>query len=389
MKGHVRKRGNNTWELRAYVGLDPITNRHKYATCTFHGGKREADEALARFVTEVGGGGHSAHDTTVGDLIYRWLDLVRNDLSPSTLKGYERWIRCYIMPTLSKVSLARLQPAQLDRLYAKLRESGGKDGGPLAPATIHQVHAIIHRALHQGMRWGWISSNPASLATPPRVRAPQLHLPGIDDVMALIERATENNPDLGCFLLLAATTGARRGELCALRWSDVDMGTMALTISRSIIEAGHGQLVEKDTKTHSSRHIALDAGTHEALLEHRERCEQRAVVCGVELDTDCYVFSPDPDGRRPWEPNEVTKKFIRIRNAMGLDGVRLHDLRHFAATRLLAEGVPVRTVSGRLGHANAATTLGVYAHFLEESDREAADILGALLSRGRIAKDKT
>ena len=389
MKGHVRKRGNNTWELRAYVGLDPVTNRHKYATRTFHGGKREADEALARFVTEVGGGGHSAYDATVGDLIYRWLDLVRNDLSPSTLRSYEGYIRTHIMPTFSKVALARLQPAQLDRFYAKLRESGGQDGVPLAPATVHKVHAIMRRALHQGMRWGWISSNPASLATPPRIKSPQLHVPGIDDVMALIERAGKNNPDFGCFLLLATTTGARRGELCALRWSDVDEDAMALSISRSIVEAGRGQLVEKDTKTHSSRRIALDAGTHKALLEHRIRCEQRAIACGTELDADCYVFSLDPDSRHPWAPNEVTKKFIRIRRAMGMNGVRLHDLRHFAATRLLAGGVPVRTVSGRLGHANAATTLGVYAHFLEESDREAANILGTLISNRKTKKDTT
>jgi integrase len=385
MKGHARKRGNNTWELRAYVGLDPITNRHKYVTRTFHGGKREADEALARFVTEVGGGGHSAHDATLGDLIYRWLDLVRNDLSPSTLRSYEFYIRIHIMPTFSKAPLARLKTSQLDRFYAKLRESGGPDGGPLAPATVRKVHAIIRRALQQGVRWGWISSNPASLATPPRVRVPQLSPPSVEDVIAIIERAGEANPDLGCFLLLAATTGARRGELCALRWSDVDLPGSTLTISHSIVEAGHGQLLEKDTKTHSSRHIALDQATHKALLEHQKRCEERALACGNELRGDAYVFSLDPDGMRPWVPSEVTKKFIRIRKAMGLDGVRLHDLRHFAATRLLAEGVPVRTVSGRLGHANAATTLGVYAHFLEESDREAAAKLGALLDRGRAA----
>ena len=79
-------------------------------------------------------------------------------------------------------------------------------------------------------------------------------------------------------------------------------------------------------------------------------------------------------------PNEVTKQFIRIRRSIGLDSVRLHDLRHFTATRLLSEGVPVRTVSGRLGHANAATTLGVYAHFVEESDRDAAEKIGSILT---------
>lgn len=93
-----------------------------------------------------------------------------------------------------------------------------------------------------------------------------------------------------------------------------------------------------------------------------------------------YVFSRDPGGARPWAPNDVTKAFIRLRKRVGLDSVRLHDPRHFAATRLLVAGVRVRTVSGRLGHANAATTLGVYAHSVEESDREAARTLGALIA---------
>jgi len=185
---------------------------------------------------------------------------------------------------------------------------------------------------------------------------------------------------LACFLLVAATTGARRGELCALRWSDLDKKTGALTISRSIVESQDSTLIEKDTKTHSSRRIALDSGSMAALADQRDRCQRRAKSCGARLAESAHIFSMDPDGGRPWVPNEVTKRFIRIRRSVGLDSVRLHDLRHFTATRLLSEGVPVRTVSGRLGHANAATTLGVYAHFVEESDRDAADKIGSILT---------
>jgi integrase len=175
MKGHVRRRGNS-WELRAYVGVDPTTGRAKYLTRTFRGGKREADEALARFVTEVSGSGHAAKDTTLSELIRRWLDLVREDLSPSTVRGYERIIRCYIEPDIGRVSLAKLRTDQLDRFYSKLRDGGGKDGGTLSPATVRQTHAVIRRALNQAMRWGWIAANPASLARPPRVRTQGIRL---------------------------------------------------------------------------------------------------------------------------------------------------------------------------------------------------------------------
>lgn len=388
MKGHLRKRGD-AWELRAYAGVDPITKRQKYMTRTFRGGKREAEEALARFVTEVSGGGHAAQDTTVGDLIRQWLDLASPELSPTTARGYEWIVKTYITPTLGTVPLARLRAAQLDRFYAKLRDEGGQDGKPLSAATVRQVHAILRRALHQGVRWGWITTNPAAMASPPRVRGRQLEPPDPANVIRLIEAAEKDDPDFGCFLLLAASTGARRGELCGLCWSDVDLKAKALTISRSVVEAAHSKLVEKDTKTHASRRIALDAGTAKRLREHKERCAARAAACDARLADSAYVFSGDPDSRRPWAPNDVTKDFIRLRKQVGgLDGVRLHDLRHFAATRLLAAGVPVRTVSGRLGHANAATTLGVYAHFVEESDREAAAKLGSLLTPRKRATGK-
>jgi integrase len=195
----------------------------------------------------------------------------------------------------------------------------------------------------------------------------------------LVSGAEEVNPDLGCFLRLSATTGARRGELCGLRWRDVDFSAGSLTISTSIVEDSRGIAIVKDTKTHAARRIALDPVSLEALAAHRRRAESRALACSEQLGETGFVFSQSPIGERPWVPNDVTKAFAAVRDRLGLDGVRLHDLRHFAATRMLGAGVPVRTVSGRLGHSNAATTLGVYGHFLEASDRDAAATLGSLL----------
>jgi integrase len=191
---------------------------------------------------------------------------------------------------------------------------------------------------------------------------------------------------MACFLLLAATTGARRGELCALRWTDIDFDLGTAVIARSLVEGQGSELVEKDTKTHASRRVALDEASLRELERHQERCRDRATSCKSALHKSAHVFSSDPENRRPWVPNEVTKRFIRVRKSEGLESVRLHDLRHFTATRLLAEGVPVRTVSGRLGHANAATTLGVYAHFLAESDRDAASTIGSVLGRASSSK---
>lgn len=382
MRGHIRQRGN-AWELRAYVGRDPVTGRKKYLTRTFRGGKRAAEEALSKFVTEVGGGAHAAQDATVSDLIEQWLSLASPELSPTTARGYRWIVDKYIAPTLGKVPLARLRPAQLDTFYAYLREKGGANGRPLAPATVRQVHAILRKALNQAVRWGWLATNPAMQATPPRIRRPEISPPEPADVLRLIEAADVVDPDLATFLRTSVTTGARRGELCALRWRDLDLPGRTVTIAHNLVEGTGGELVEKDTKTHAARRIALDTTTVEVLETHRRRMDDRARTCGTTIGEGAYVFTRSVDGAEPWVPNEVTKVFIAPRNKVGLKNVRLHDLRHFAATRLLAAGVPVRTVSGRLGHANAATTLGVYAHFVEESDRDAADTLGAVLTQSR------
>ena len=116
------------------------------------------------------------------------------------------------------------------------------------------------------------------------------------------------------------------------------------------------------------------------VADQRTHVEQLAELAGLELGPDAYVFSPEPDGRRPWFPTAFTHRFEAVRKQLDLNHVRLHDLRHFAATRLIAAGVPVRTVSGRLGHANPSTTLTVYAHFLEASDQAAAAVMGGLLT---------
>jgi integrase len=245
---------------------------------------------------------------------------------------------------------------------------------------VRQVHAILRRALGQATRWGWIPANPAALASPPRPGPADLRPPTPEEVSQLLAVAYQADPDFAVLLWLAATTGARRGELCALRWSSVDLDAAELVIVRNLIVRG-GQLVEKDTKTHAARRIALHDDSVALLKEHQRRCMQRAQTCGAQLTTDAYVFSFDPASCQPMNPDSVTHRFGRLAKQLGLHA-RLHDLRHYAATQLIAGGVDVRTVSGRIGHAGGgATTLRVYTHFQAAPDRRAAELLEQTLRR--------
>ena len=375
MKGHLRERERGVWELIVPLGRDPITGRYRRVSRTFRGTKREAQRALASVVTEVSGGRETGSDVTVAELMERWLALAADNLSPTTLRGYRMVVDSKVVPALGRIPIRKLRPDQLDALYqALLRDRN------LAPATVRQVHAVVRKALGQAVKWGWIAMNPAANATPPRARKAEINAPTIDQLRALIAEADRTNPDFAVFLRLSAATGLRRGEACALRWNDFDLVAGSLVVARSVISDTGRDLIEKDTKTHAVRKIRVDDETVAMLRELRSRQEESARACGVGLPHDAFVFSEVADGSRPWHPDTATNRFEIVRKKVGLEHVRLHDLRHMHATELLAAGVPVRTVSGRLGHANAATTLNVYAHFLEASDAEAATVIGELLA---------
>jgi integrase len=376
MKGHMRERSGG-WELVVYVGRDPVTRRKRYLTRTVRGGKRDAQRALAALIVEAGEMG-APRRGTFRELLDEWFAHAEKDFSPKTALETRRFLDRVVIPRLGDRVVEKLRPSDLDALYRDLRSRGGHNGRPLAPATVRRIHGIVHRALGQGVRWGWLNKNPAAQASPPRVPAPRIEPPSPADVAQLIELAAERDAALAAFLFLAAVTGARRSELVALRWFEVDLERGVVEIRRGVV-LGRDGIVEKDTKTHAVRRVALDPAAVQYLAAHRERSERVAAMCGTVIDGSAFVFSHEPDGSRPWRPDVVTHAFGRLRDRAGLPSVRLHDLRHFVATRLLASGVDVRTVAGRLGHRNAATTLNVYSHFLEEADREAAELMGRLV----------
>ena len=378
MAGSIRQRGKQSWEIRAFAGKDTVTGKKRYVARTVRGDRREAEVALGRLLAEVEDGQHAVRAGTVGDLCERWYAHASPDLSPAVAVEYRRLLDKRILPRWGEVPLRRLRTADLDQWYGELRRSGGPGGKPLAPNTVTRAHAVLRRALAQGVKWGWLTVNPAANASPPRARKQQLDLPDPADVARLIEAAAKVNSSLPAYFRLAAATGARRGELCALRWKHVDVDRRRLTIARSLVEVG-GQVIEKDTKTHQVRKVSLDEETAAVLAAHRAVCEEQAAKCRAEVSANSFLFSHEVDFSKPWRPNYATLAFGRLRDDLGLEGVKLHHLRHFSATQLLSLGIDVRTVSGRLGHANASTTLDFYAQFLQAADQRAADALGELL----------
>ena len=379
MRGFMRQRGSS-WELRVFLGDDPTTGKKQYATKTVRGGKRQAQLALAEMVTHAAEGRLSVSKATVGALLEEWFAKVSPEFSPKTAKETRGLLDRHLIPTFGTTPLRRLRARDIDTYYSQLRAGKATAHRPLAPATIRRIHGVLRVALGQGVRWGWLPLNPASAATPPRVQPSEIAPPSPDELGRLYNAALADAPDLAVFVALAAATGARRSEVIALRWSDVDLEAGRVAIARGIVMGPDGP-VEKDTKTHAARVVSLDDTTVALLTEHEKRMTDRAVLCGVVLERSAFVFSDAADLMVPWRPDSTTRRFVQLRDSCGLSHVRLHDLRHYVATTMLTAGIDVRTVAGRLGHRSAATTLNVYSHFIESADRDAADRLGRIFDK--------
>jgi integrase len=340
-------------------------------------GVRLADRELAKLVADVDQGHVVPGTETVSSLLDLWIG--HGELqgrSPTTLREHRRLARVEINPALGSVKLSKLTESHLDRLYASLAQRG------LKPASIRRVHAVLSAALRYAERKKLVSRNVARNADPPPVRTTPVTAPSPEEVQAILEAAEGLDTLLAPVLLLAALTGARRGELCGLRWSDVDWAGGTLAIERSVYEIPGGGFGVKPTKTHQGRRIGLDDLSLEVLSRHHAAALDRAGSLELEVPDDAYIFSISPQGSEPIRPDVLTRFAGRAAKAAGVD-THLHALRHFSATQGIAAGFDPVTVAGRLGHADPSITLRIYAHALEQRDRDLAAALGRTLSLPR------
>jgi integrase len=383
-RGSIRQRVRDSWQLRVYLGTDPETGQERWASRTVHGSRRFAQAQLQELVEDAGYARLRAG--TLAELLDRWFEAASPGWALTTVSHTRSVIDCYLKSHLGHLHVTKLTTEDIDDFYGHLLRAGGRNDRPLAPGTVARVHGVLHRALAQAVRWEWIWLNPASNASPPRVPPPEIRPPQPDQVARLLEAVRTEDPALFCFLRLAASTGARRGQLLALRWDAIDWEAGAIAFTRALVQGPHGPEL-RPTKTHRTHRADLDRGSLEILRSHRARAEARASADGMDVAGDAFVFSSESDGRRPWQPNWLTKRFIARRRAAGLGPFRLHDLRHFMATQMLAAGVPIVTVAQRLNHARASTTLNVYAHAVPGGDREAAELIANLIDSGPPSRD--
>jgi integrase len=377
MRGNITRRGKSSWRIKFEIGHDPLTGKRKVHTETVHGTKADAVTLLSKRLAERGENRLIERSAiTVAQYARHWLvTIAPAKASGKTRERYGELIEKHIIPNIGGVELQKLDGPQIDIFYATLSKSGRRDGnGGLSPQTVRHIHRLLSLILASAVKAKKLTASPmVAVQTTPKVRRPDIQV--LDDAEIAVLFSHLRGRPLYAPVLLAASTGMRRGEVLALRWKDVDLDKATLEVAQ-VVELVGGKLSVKEPKTERShRNIALPARLVEELRSYRKEQLEYWIQLGVgrfEL-----VF-PNWDGSLR-NPSHFTKAFSREVAAANLPHVTFHGLRHTHITHLLRSNVPVHVVSARAGHANPTVTINIYAHLLPGQQEGAAAVMDAAL----------
>ncbi len=355
MRGHIRKKGEHSWQITLDTGTGPDGERRRYFETVHSTRKSDAQKRLNELLVNLEKGIYTPPGRlTLGEYLRRWLkDYVQPNLSPRTAEGYEHICNHYFLPSLGNIKLGGLRPEHLQH-YQSEKLSGG-----LSAQTVRHHYMVLHRALQTAVEWGLLARNPADAVKPPHAQAVEMQTWDEDDIGSFLE-AARPTPYFALFHT-AFFTGMRRSELLALRWCDLDLLLCQAYVTRSLHVLKGGRVVVRQPKTaKGKRMIALSPLAVSVLREHQEKQRLDRAMLRISLKDADLVFS-DFEGK-PLLPNTVTHAWIKLVRRTGLKPIRLHDARHSHASILLRQGVHPKIVQERLGHASIQVTLDTYSH---------------------------
>jgi integrase len=380
MKGSVYKavapNGRVSWRYQIDDGRDETGKRIRVSESGFNR-EKDASGAMRDKMRELGNGRVNT-SLTLKAYLAEWLPYhaKAKPLSPTTAARYES-LAAHATAALGNVPLKDLTVFMLDRLYLKLGET-------LCAKTVREVHSVLHVALKRAVKTKLITFNPADGCDLPRVDQKEARALNADQLAAYQQAAAGKWPDL--VIRLAAATGARRGELLACRWSDLNWDSCKLRIERSLYQVKK-QIGIKSTKTRQARTVTIPPSLVEYLKLHREQQDQNRTIYGPDYRADLNLIFCTPEGEF-LKPDSVSWAVCDIAHKAGLGkkGISLHSLRHTHASALLAAGVPIANVSKRLGHRDPYTTAKIYQHALPDTDQDVAATWDKLMAEKREEK---
>ena len=393
-QGHIRPQGDGSWEIKFDLGRDPLTGRRITKYVTFRGTKRKAQEELTRLLGQRNDGSYvEPTKMTVAQYLNHWLEAdIDRRVAARTAARYREIVEKNIIPKLGHVPVRKLTAVHIEAFEAELQREGWvkarakqkvKEGeeapiqekrGLSAQTALH-IHRTLSQALGHAVRLGVLFKNPARQVKPPRPPSREIKILDKNEITTLLNAA--KGVGLYVPVLVAVTTGMRRGELLALRWSDIDPKAALLTVNQSL-ERIKGKFGFKSPKTKTSRRtITLPAITVQALRRHLKEQHEARLKLGLGRDPRGLVFAR-PDGQ-PMDADTLTKAFRRLVASAKVTPITFHGLRHTHISHLLMEGFHAKVVSERAGHAHVNITLGVYAAYIPSMQTDVARRVDAWL----------
>lgn len=374
MRGHIRKKGQHSWQITLDVGIGPEGKRRRHFE-TVRGRKKDAQRRLHELIITLEKGVYTTPGRlTVAEHLNNWLEgYVKTNCSLRTQDSYESIVRNHLNPALGHIRLKQLHPQAIQSYYGQACQK-------LSARTVHHHHRVLSEALKWAVRQGYLTNNPCSLVDPPapRKRAMRTLTPG--EVEALLEKSQESY--YYPMIYTAVSTGLREGELLALRWRDIDMDFLSISVNQELYKR-RGVCQFKEVKTsHSRRRVAMTPKLALFLRAYRAEREQLYRQLGKKLTLDELVFTSIR--LEPLNPSVLTHNFAKIAKKAGLVSVRFHDLRHTFASLMLLRGAKPKVISEALGHSSVAFTMDVYSHIIEGMQENAMALLDGVLPAGVI-----
>lgn len=373
MKGKLTRRGDS-WTTIVDLPRDPITGKRRRKRITADT-KQEAERQALQVLADVARGGFAEADAskiTVEQYVTRWLETINQTMRPASARRYSDLMRLHVIPVIGQIRLGKLTALDVQRLYASRKADAG-----LSSTTLNTLHVVLHRALKQAVRWKLLTYNVTDQVDPPRRVIPACKTWSQEQAAAFL--AVTDQDEWAALWRLALFTGMRRGELLALRWEDVDLTRKVLSVTGTLSRGKDGAYEFGQPKSAAGRRsIALSDSVIKSLQKHRTRQAEIRLRVGA-LYTDMgMVFASQ--GGEPLHPNTLARRFKLLIARAGVPTIRFHDLRHTAATLMLAHNVHPKIVQERLGHSDVSMTLNRYSHVTMDMQRQAADVLDAAMS---------
>jgi integrase len=369
-EGAIIHRSDGRWEAR--VRLSDGKRKSYYAKT-----EKEALQKLKQAIRDIEVGlPVISENQTVEHYLTSWLDMVRHEIDGSSVIAY-RYHMKRVIKSLGKVQLAKLTAQQIQAFYAAKLSEG------LAPTTVHTMHGVLHHALKDAVRLGAIPRNVLEMVKPPRFEPKPKKALTEEQVHRLLEAA--KGDWFEALFVVVLSTGMREGELFALQWEDIDFEKGVLYVQRGLQQAEKGYILDLPKSRSSQRTITLPQIAVQALLEHQKRQYHHREMLGESWDSTYDFVFPNQFGRHKIPSTFLARDFPRVLKRAGLplppNGVHFHDLRHTAATLLLANGAHIKVVSEMLGHSDVSITLRIYGHVLPNMQRDVADTMDKILKR--------